>query len=294
MQKRLINSQINNYQTYLMYLRQCRTLAENVFKFENLPEYVDVAFINKTLVNRGSIAWFKDDVLGVIALPWVRSGNLDVYGRPTTIRVTGQNGYSKTLSPDDYVIMYDNYGKYPLILDIAQYSERFAQVVRAIDINVAQQKTPRIWKTPVEKEKSIKDLLNNVDGMESSVLTYEDINLDDTDCILKPAPYVTGDLDEHKNVLWSEFLRLIGVSNLTMMKKERNITDEIQAMQGGTIASRFSRFEPRKKAVDIINEKWGLDISVEYYDGEPTMKEGENDVSLLDNISFNDETDSND
>lgn len=292
MKKKLINSQINNYQTYLMYLRQCRTLAENVFKFDKLPQYVDVAFINKVLVNRGSIAWFKDDVLGVIALPWVRSGNLDVYGRPTTIRVTGQNGYTRTLKPDEYVIMYDNYGKYPLILDICQYSERFAEISRTIDINVAQQKTPRIWKTPVEKETSIRNLLNNVDGLEESVLTYEDINLDDTECVLSPAPYVTDKLDEHKNTLWSEFLRLVGISNLTMMKKERNISDEIQAMQGGTIASRFSRFEPRKKAIDEINSKWNLDISVEYYDGEPSMKEGDEDVSM--DISAIYETDSND
>ena len=283
MKKRLINSQLENYQTYLMYLRQCRSLAENVFKFDNLPEYVDVAFINKTLVNRGSIAWFKDDVLGVIALPWVRQGSLDVYGRPTTIRVQGSNGYSKVLKPDEYVIMWDNYGKYPLILDICQYAERLALVTRTIDINVAQQKTPRIWKTPVEKAQSVKDLLNNVDGLESSVLTYEDINLDDTTCICEPAPFVTGDLDVHKNNDWAEFLRLIGVSNLSMMKKERNITDEIQAMQGGTIASRFSRFAPRKKAVDEINEKWNTNISVEYYDGEPTMTPEEDSGN---NISY--------
>ena len=35
MKKRLINSQLNNYQCYLMYLRQCRSLAENVFKFND-------------------------------------------------------------------------------------------------------------------------------------------------------------------------------------------------------------------------------------------------------------------
>ena len=282
MKKRLINSQLNNYQTYLMYLRQCRSLAENVFKFTGLPDYVDVAFINKTLVNRGSIAWFNDEVLGVIALPWVRQGSLDVYGRPTTIRVYGSNGYNKILKPGEYVIMWDNYGKYPLLLDICQYAERLGLITRTIDINVAQQKTPRIWKTPVEKEQSIKDLLNNVDGLESSVLTYNDINLDDTTCICEPAPFVTGDLDIHKNNEWAEFLRLIGVSNLSLMKKERNITDEIQAMQGGTIASRFSRFAPRQKAVEEINAKWGTDITVEYYDGEPsTIINNEEDTNTV-------------
>lgn len=71
---------------------------------------------------------------------------------------------------------------------------------------------------------------------------------------------------------------MIGVSNLAYQKKERNISDEIQAMQGGTIASRYSRFEPRKRAVDEINEKFEKylkdgKIEVKYYDGIPSTKE---------------------
>ena len=46
MKKKLINSQLSNYKTYLMYLRQMLTLAENVFEFENLPEFIDVSFLN--------------------------------------------------------------------------------------------------------------------------------------------------------------------------------------------------------------------------------------------------------
>ena len=71
---------------------------------------------------------------------------------------------------------------------------------------------------------------------------------------------------------FNEFLRLIGVANLTEQKKERLITNEVVQTQGGTIASRFSRFEPRARAVQEINEKWGLNIEVNYYDGEPTTE----------------------
>ena len=54
------------------------------------------------------------------------------------------------------------------------------------------------------------------------------------------------------------------------------------ASQGGTIASRYSRFEPRKKAVKLINEKFGTDIKVRYYDGVPSepKKESEDDVNV--------------
>lgn len=173
--------------------------------------------------------------------------------------------------------MYDNNGQYPIYLDLVQYAERMALDTRTMDINILQQRTPRFWKTKTENLKSIQDMVNNVDGMENTVITYEDINLDDTTMILEPAPYVADKVDEHKDKVWAEFLRLIGVSSMMYQKKERNIKDEIKAMLGGNVASRYNRFEPRQKAIEQINEMFGekleKPIEVKYYDGLPTSYE---------------------
>ena len=275
MRKQLINSQLSNFKTYQMYLRQLLTLAENVFEFENMPTFIDTAYLNKNLLRNGSIAFFKDEVMGLLALPYVNIGTLDVYGRPNKIKVMSQNTYTRTLSRDEYVIMYDNNGRYPLFLDITQYAERIALDTRTIDINILQQRTPRFWKTSSDKEKSIKDIINNVDGLENTVLTYQDINLDDIQLVVEPAPYVADKIDIQKEKIWNEFLRLIGIANMNFQKKERNIKDEVFASQGGTVASRYSRFEPRKKAIEEINEKFGTDIKVKYYDGIPTSEKEE-------------------
>ena len=284
MRKKLINSQLNNMKTYNMYFRQCITLAENVFKFNNLPIFIDVSFMNKTLIKNGAIAFFYDDVLEtILALPFIILGNLDVYGRPLKIQAIGQNGYSRILNKDEFVIMYDNNGQYPIYLDICQYAERLALDTRTMDINISQQKTPRFWKTSANNERTIKDIVNNVDGLDESIITYKNINLDDTSLVLAPAPFVSDKIDLHKDKIWNEFLRFIGVANLSFQKKERNISDEIQAMQGGTIASRFSRFEPRKRAVELINEKFGQyldgELSVEYYDSVPSTNDNEESES---------------
>lgn len=276
MRKQLINSQISNFKTYQMYLRQLLTLAENVFEFENMPPFIDTAYLNKNLLRNGSIAFFKDEVMGLLALPYVNIGTLDVYGRPNKIKVMSQNTYTRTLSRDEYVIMYDNNGRYPLFLDITQYAERIALDTRTIDINILQQRTPRFWKTSSDKEKSIRDIINNVDGLENTVLTYEDINLDDIQLVLEPAPYVADKIDIQKEKIWNEFLRLIGIANMNFQKKERNIKDEVFASQGGTVASRYSRFEPRKKAIEEINFKFGTNLKVKYYDGIPTSEKEEN------------------
>ena len=270
MKTKLVNSQLSNFNTFDMYRREMLTLAENVFNFENLPPYIDVSYLNKTLLRKGAIAFFKDEVLGVLALPFVNISSLDVYGRPVRIEVYGQNGYTKSLGKDEFVIMYDNNGRYPLYIDIIQMAERIGMKKRVIDINIAQQKTARVWKTTEEKERTVKDLLNQIDGNVETVLTYDNIDLNDIDSVLAPAPFVSDKIEENLKEDWSEFFRLIGIANIQLNKKERLITDEMQASEGGTIASRFNRFNPRLKAIKEINKKWGLDIKVAYYDGLPT------------------------
>lgn len=83
-------------------------------------------------------------------------------------------------------------------------------------------------------------------------------------------------------------MRLIGVANMNFQKKERNIKDEVLASQGGTVASRFSRFEPRKKAVDEINKKFG-DLILD--DGTPVLKNGEIEVEYYDGLPASQEQD---
>ena len=278
MNKKMINSQIGNFKTYDMIFREMRTLAENVFEFKNLPNFIDVSYLNNNLLRLGSIAFFKDDVLDeVLALPFNLTGSKDMYGRPKSIVVFGSNGYRRELSntkdKTEFVIMYDNNGRYPLYLDIAQMAERIAMCIRTQDINIKQQRTPRLWLVPKDLEKSVRDMMNEIDTMSEDVVGYKGIEINNIENVLSPAPYVTDKIDDHLDKLWAEFYRLIGVANLQEQKKERVIVDEMTATQGGTIASRFSRFEPRKRAIEKINELWNTNIEVQYYDGEPTTEE---------------------
>ena len=282
MKKLMVKSQLSNLRTVQMYTRQMLTLAENVFEFDELPELIDVAYMNKVLLRQGSIAFFKDDVLDtILALPYTNIGRLDVYGRPTTIQVYGENGYSKILKPEEYVIMYDNNGRYSLYIDILQMAERIALCKRVTDINITHQKTPRLWKTTSDKKKTVEDIVNQIDSCVDGVVVYDSIDIDDLGVVQAPAPYVSDKIDIHIEKEYAEFLRLIGIANLQTQKRERLIKDEMTASLGGTVASRYSRFQPREQAVNMINKKWGLDIKVKYYDGLPNSMEGdEEDVDV--------------
>lgn len=288
MDKRLINSQLKSWNTYQMYLREMLTMAENVFCIDNVPENVDMSYVNRNLLRKGAVVWFKDEVLGTIALPFTTRGNYDIYGNPIEVDARAFNGrYFRRLKQGEFVIMYDNASRYPIYADIVQMAERIALCVKTNDVNIKQQRTPRIWKTSQDMKKSVEDIINNIDCLMEDVTTYDSIEWDDVQAVMAPAPYVADKVDMHLDKLWAEFYRLIGVANLIEQKKERMIQDEMTASQGGTIASRYSRFEPRASAIKKINKMFGEKMSVYYYDGIPTTKkEGEkNESTISDNTN---------
>lgn len=293
MRSKKINSQLCNWNTYKMYIRKMLNLAESVFIYDNLPVNIDIAYFNSVLVKNGSIAVFKDDILGVIALPYEPLGSLDIYGNPINIMARAFNGqYFRKLTKDDFVIIYDNMLKTSIYLDILQIAERIAMKKRVTDINVGQQKTPRFWITSEDKKKTVESMVNDVDGNMDSVVAYDSIDIDELNYVLAPAPYVTDKIEDSLDHDWAEFFELVGIANLQVKKAERLITNEIQVSMGGTIASRYSRFESRRRAIDKINKKFGTDIKCSFYDGLPSnlvekevKKEGDENVGNVSNVS---------
>lgn len=278
MKKKVVNSQLSNFKTYLNYRDKMMILAQNVFKYKDMPKFINMAVVNYNLVTTGSIAFFMDEVYGLMALPYVPLGEFDLYGRPTKIKVIPVMGvYNRTLvnttDKTEFVIMYDNDAHISIYPNILASAERLALIKRTIDINIRQQQTPRFYKTSENNKKTLQDLVNEIEANVNTILTYDNIDVNDITCVLNPAPYVSDKLNQEKHEEYSEFLDLIGIANVSINKKERVLKDEILTSMGGTIASRYGRFESRKKALEEINDAFGIKIDVEFYDGLPTTIE---------------------
>ena len=278
-----MTNQLNNQNTFYSYFRQMLSLAQNVYPFKNMPETIFEPYVNRILLERGSICFYIEPEIGLVALPYQIIGKLDIYNRPITIKAISANGtQSRLLYPDEYVICYDNTDFCSIIPDIRLYAQKMALTARASDVNISQQRTPRIVKGSKSQELTIKKLYEQVDRNQEIIYVSKDLDLDDLDVILAPAPYVADKLDEHADRIWNEFCRLIGISNIAENKKERLITSEVNALQAGAIASRWSRYNPRKTAVDMINKKFSEllpePVEVMFYDTEPESLESETEV----------------
>ena len=288
MKRKTVNSQLYNYKTYLNYRDKMLMLALNVFQFKNINPFIDMSVVNTELLTTGSIAFFQDDVTKeLLALPYINVGALDFYGRPRAIMVRPFFGsYNRTLYKErgEFVIMYDNEARLPLYPQIVEGAERMALIKRTIDINISNQMTNRWWKTTEEKERTLRNILEQVDSKVDTIITYDDLDLDETQQILNPAPFVADKLNEAKHEEWAEFLEVIGVTSLAVNKKERLITDEVESNNHLINYYLNCFYKTRKKACDDINFKYGLDVEIKLNkDVLDLLKITENDIINYDN-----------
>lgn len=281
------NSALLNNITYMQYFNRLTELAISMFEWQNLPPTVDPRYIELHLFQNGSMVYFNDDVVGNLCLDCLPNGNFDVYGNPVNRRAySSYNNYQRDLNEDDSVIIWNNYLRTNSITDIKLYSKRLYLLDRIIDVNANAQKTPVLVQGTEKQRLTLLNLYKEFDGNSPFIFGDKNLDLNALKSLNTGAPYVADKIYQLKTQIWNEALTYLGISNINIQKKERLITDEVTRNQGGTIASRYSRLQARREAVDKINAMFGTNIRVGYRedfqeiggtDGQDTIKGGDND-----------------
>lgn len=258
-------SAVMNNVTYIQYFNRLVELSISMFEWQGLPETVDPRYLELHLFQNGSMVYFRDEVMGDLCLDCIANGQFDVYGNPISRRAySSYNQYQKTLNESDSVIIWNNYLRQPSVLDVKMFAKRLYNLDRIIDVNANAQKTPVLVQGTEKQRLTLVNLYKEFDGNAPFIFGDKNLDLNSLRAISTNAPYVADKLYQLKTQIWNEALTYLGISNLNIQKKERMITDEVQRNQGGTIASRYSRLEARREAVDKINRMFGTDISVDY------------------------------
>ena len=271
----------------MQYFNRRTELAISMFEWQNLPPTVDPRYIELHLFQNGSMVYFNDDVVGNLCLDCLPNGNFDVYGNPVNRRAySSYNNYQRDLNEDDSVIIWNNYLRTNSITDIKMYSKRLYLLDRIIDVNANAQKTPVLVQGTEKQRLTLLNLYKEFDGNSPFIFGDKNLDLNALKSLNTGAPYVADKIYQLKTQIWNEALTYLGISNINIQKKERLITDEVTRNQGGTIASRYSRLQARREAVDKINAMFGTNIRVDYRedfqeiggaDGQDTIKGGDND-----------------
>lgn len=265
-----------NRLTYNFYYDRLLEMSLSRYEWINLPDSVDARFLELTLFKNGQALFFEDDVLGMLALPVIISGPFNVYKIPIRRRaftpgVSSVNETDKSTvstyhaerTNKDSVICYNNMLHSPSLNMCRMYARRLADIDRTIDVNISAQKTPVLIEADSNTLLSLKNAYKQFDGNYPVIYGKKGIS-EHINVLTTGAPLVAPALQQLKQTIWNDALESLGIANHGADKKERVNTLEIQANQGGTIASRYSGLIAREQTCDAVNRMFGTDIGVRY------------------------------
>ena len=274
----------NNY-TYRLY-----EMAMSRGVWSEMPDTIDVRYLEQVLITQGAAVFFRDDVLGFLCLPVTLNGKLDVYGNPRDFIAISDTGYTKKLNINNGVIIYNNYLRTPNIFDIKYYADRLYQYDRIIDVNINAQKTPILIKADQNEILTMKNVYQKYDGNQPVIYGKKTLSDDSMTVLKTDAPWVADKIYDLKAKIWNEALTQLGIPNSDTTKRERMIKDEVLTAQGAVIATRNSPEKMRQIACEKINKMFDLDIWYQFdsIDIDKTVKKEVSDDEPLYNPSEGD------
>lgn len=266
-----IRSALLNVWDYTDYEDMLTEIALSRFEWDGLPDTCDERYLERALFFNGRAVYIRDEVVGDLTLKVTAGGKLDVYGIPTQRTAYGDNGYSVMVNPANSVLIFNNYKQKPTFPVITNYAMRLYELDRTIDVNVNAQKTPVLILCDENERLSMENLYNQFTGNRPVIFGKKGLSLDNFEVLKTDAPYVSDKIYDLKTQLFNECMTLLGIANVSIEKRERLVTDEVNRSMGGTYANRMAYMTMREKAADSINKMFGTNITVKFR--EDTVQE---------------------
>ena len=247
-------------ETEYMWFHRLIEIALNGIKWRNLPPEIDERYLELALLFCGSALFFHDERAGFAVWRYTPIGKYDHYRDPERRRAMPEMGnqYNRVLTSSDSVIIYNNMTRTPDVIALRYYTRKLAQVDRAIDVNIAVQKTPKMVICDERQRLTFENLIAQYTGNLPFIFGAKSLqDLGKIEVLDTSAPFIAGDLAAIKRQLFAEALTYYGVENSSSEKKERLVSDEVTSNLGAVEIARECRLKARRQAADAINRMFG-------------------------------------
>ena len=243
-------------------LNRFLNLALNRFSWDGLPAGLTSRKMEEFLIRHGKVMFYNDENYGVMCLPCSGIGEINVYGEPTQLNVFGANGYSKIVSEDDGIVIRNNALGTNDYNDLETFASRINEIELTMDLNLNAQKTPYIILCDEKERLTFKNILQQVRKFKYAIFGSKRLNPQAIDVLNTKADYLLDKLQNQKRELMNELLTFLGINNHNVQKSERLLVDEVNANNDFILVNLDHMYDERKLACALINEKFGLNISV--------------------------------
>lgn len=255
--------------------------AISVFKW-NLPEEWDKDYFLYTLYGMGYIAVIDTDKFGVICQGGALGG-YNLYYRPAYIIITNpliRGTITANLDTDCALIKLQP--DYSSIMDIVgYYADQLALAAESLGINLLNVKSGTVFGADSKaKAESYKKMYDTLSDGDPAVVIDKKLLDDQGNPTWFPftqhikESYVVSDILSDMRKIESMFDTEIGIPNANTDKKERLITDEVNANNIETATRCELWLEEIRKGLTKANEKYNLSLEVNWrVNPETTWKE---------------------
>ena len=275
-------AKILNDRTYTDYFYRLSLIARSVFKWNNLPNFIDEKWIERYLFTEGRCLFFNDKEKGFMVTKSTDFGGLNPYDEPIKLLPFATDYTGKELTNgEDCVIIRNNDLMIPTIPTIELFALRLAEISRTIDININGQKTPYVILCSDKQKLSMKHLYSQLTGNEPVIFGDKNLDIDNVKVLNTNTPIVFDKLQIQKHAIWNECMTFLGVNNANMDKRERLVSDEVSANNEQIDICADVMLKARERACEEINRIFGLNVSVERRKvniNEEMLKVGENNA----------------
>lgn len=257
-----INANLNN-STYNFYFTRAYLLVTNLFKWEGLPDSIEKRFIENTLFWYGELAFFNSSKYGLMVAKCNQSNLLNIYDVPISWKCYGNNGFYEDVKNENCAIIRNNNISVPSFNLIDNYCVRISDLIRTCDTNVYQQKRPKIYTCDESQRSVLKNVLMKTQNNEPYIVGNKAIDLNTFNALDNSTPFVAPELYDMAQRYFNEMIGVFGINTANTQKKERLISDEVNANNQLNMFSVDTMLATRQYACDEINKKFGLNVSVE-------------------------------
>lgn len=259
--------------TSAMYYRmKLLKLILQRFKFEGLPETWDSDYFLEHLFLDGVIC-ITDTSAGVLALKTGVTG-VGIFDQPTECiivnPVLGQ--MRRTINEDCALVKIQlDYQGVGWILN--RYSTMLAMCDSSIAVNLLNTKATFVFgATSKAQAETFKAIFDKISMGEPAVFTSENnTTLIKEQMFTMPAKenFIADDVQLLKRKIINEFLTDIGISNANTDKRERLVTDEVNANNDEIVANIWHWYDNINEGLNKANELFGLNLSckIRKYEG---------------------------
>lgn len=248
---------------YNNYFTQMCLIAKSRYKYKNIPiKDIDNRFIENVLFYYGKIGFVKSSSMGIVCAPITDGGMLNNYDIPLSYTFMG-NKYNKTHLADNVEVMRGNIDSIPLYSIVSMFAERLANIDMTEDIRMFQLRKPYVFTCKESQRLSVEQLFQGIEDYAKCIVSDKDIETYGINVLDLNVPYDIDKQDEHKSVVWNEFYTFLGINNADNSKRERMVTDEVNANNERLNIITQSEYECRLDACNRINEHFGWNMTVE-------------------------------